>query len=259
MRTMVDPAATAASRSALIPIDRSSRPSASARRPTERKAAAAASASGGATVISPSSCRSSVESDPARAATSAGAQPLRPGRPPVVSTWIRTRAPGCVLRDALSLGEPGHALPHVDQWRQRPHLVALDRAQKVPLRPGRPGRLGLQLGGVVLPDIGQSRRPGRLDRLGPEPLGHREHPHPGRIASGALDAGQHSRQASRDFVVTEGRRARRNRRHPGRTRLLCSRSRRRCRRCRPGRGRGTGPDHCSRDAHPPPSARIRPR
>ncbi len=42
MRTMVDPAATAASRSSLIPIERSSRPSVSANRPTVSKAARAA-------------------------------------------------------------------------------------------------------------------------------------------------------------------------------------------------------------------------
>ena len=89
----------------------------------------------------PRAARSSAESDPARAATSAGGHPLRPGRPPLVSTWIRTRAPGacCAMRSpSARRATPCHT---ATKWCQRPHLVPLDRAQKVPVRPGRPGRL----------------------------------------------------------------------------------------------------------------------
>ena len=273
MRTIVEPEATAASRSSLIPIERSSNSRSSANRRTLSKDARAAIRPGAATVMRPRTSSPSARSFPTNSPTAAGAQPLRPGKP-VVSTWTRTAAPGTQRAIARALGLPGHALPQGDQWGQLGHLVPLHRTEKVPchgLRLAFPFAcrrgLGHQLGCVVLAQIPKSGRPRHRHDGRPEALGDTDDADSFGIAPGVLDALADTVEPLRDRAgggkvagrASGGRRGRRNRRHPGRIR---SRIPRRRRRCRPApayrRWRRSGRPTW-KAAHRPPSVRSRRR
>ena len=124
---------------------------------------------------------------PGRARPSGGTPP-RPGSP-ATSTWTRTGRPGRRRAMARPSSTRPTRLPPRHQRGQPGHLVPLDGAEEVPLgrRPGVAGhgrRLGHQLVGVVLPDIGEPGRQGGRHRLGSEPLGDGHEAHPSRVGSG---------------------------------------------------------------------------
>ncbi len=268
MRTMVEPAATAASRSSLMPMERSSSPRASARAPEQLEGLLGRTSAGG---------RHRHESPHVEPEIAELGHQLGGGRGRATVTAGQARRldlhedPG--LRgetgDPLALGHPGHALPDTHQRSELGHLVALDRTQEVPRdagglspSPDGPDRGGLrdQLRRIVLAQVGQPRVHGCTDGLGTETLGDADHPHPGGITAGALDPLPDGQQPSRDLVASEGRRGRRNRRLPGRAPL---RPRWRRRRCPPARAwkRSSTPGHRPSMSVrcPLPSARTRPQ
>ena len=263
MRTMVEPAATAASRSSLMPMERSSRPSPSANRPTVSKASLAAAGPGAATVMRPRTSRPRSAQTrhehahfPRGAAVAAG----QPGRVDL----HEDPGPRGEAGDPRALGLPGHALPQTDERGQLRHLVPLHRAEEVPddlVIPMVGRRLLEELRRVVLAQVRQPRPARRAHRVGTEPLGDRDHPDPGRIPAGALDPLPDRTQPVCDLVASGGRRGRRNRRHPGRDPRPPSPWRRR--RCPPARAwrRSSRPGRppCWRTRCPPPSARSRRR
>ena len=167
------------------------RPSWSASRPTVSNAARAAAGTRcrhrhEAPHVEPEAAARPRTSSP----TSDGGHPLRPGRP-VVSTCTRTRAPGAkraIRAPSASRATLCHS-PTIGA--SSAHLVALHGAEEVPhdVASSSPRR---RLRRRAPP---HSSRPGRRSpasargahRIGPEPLGHADHPHPGGIAAGALD------------------------------------------------------------------------
>ena len=125
--------------------------------------------------------------DPRRAAhatssgTSSRGTPPRPGSP-ARSTCTSTAAPGRRRAMARPSSSRHTACQQLTTGASRATLFRWTAPRKCHAGPDgsrrhRRGRLGHQLVGVVLPDVGRARRPGRPSPPHAEPLGHRDHGH----------------------------------------------------------------------------------
>ena len=189
MRTMVDPAATAASRSSLMPIERSSRPRrvGQARHRLEGRGAPPSAGPGAATVMRPTHVELEVAQPRHQVGhLRRGGQPLRPGSP-VVSTCTRTEAPGAKRAIRSPSATRATLCQRPTSGASGGHLVALHRAEEVPdrvtgvARRVLTGRLRHELRRVVLARRRVSPAPrAAAHRVGTEALGDADDPHRAR-------------------------------------------------------------------------------
>ena len=261
IRTIVEPAATAASRSSLMPMERSSNPRRSARRPSVSKASFAAPFPG----------RRHRHEAPHGEPQIAQLRHELAGRPrgaPVAARQARRLdlhqdpCPRSEAGDPLALCGTGDALPEAHQRGELRHFVPLHRTEEVPGHPG-VAAVGGRLAHAAPPRSsppGPSAPPGAADGpRRPEALRDADHADPGGFAAGALDPLPDGEQPSCDVVASGGRRGRRNRRLPGPAPRPNPRwRRRRCPRARASRRSSTPGHRPSMSArHPLPSARTR--
>ena len=189
MRTIVLPAAIAASRSAVMPIDKVSTARPAPRRLSNKALArrctafwASKPSTGSGMVISPrSAIRGSRATSRASASTSCGATPDLVG-PPSMFTWMHTcsgsHSLGPLLGQALRHLEPVDRVRPMEVGRHQPRLVALDRAYAMPFQRkfGQQRDLLHRFLDVVFAKGDLARRKRLAHRFGAEGLGHRQQP-----------------------------------------------------------------------------------
>ena len=235
-----------------VPIERSPRPSPSARWATVSKDARATAAGPGAATVMEAH---HVEVEGTQAPHQVGHLMGRTAVPAGQARRVdlrHDRRPGGEAGDPLPLADPGHALPEADDGRQARHLVALHGAEEVPDRvTGCAARwvadqagLPRELRRVVLADVAQSRAEGCPHCVRSEAFGDADDPDALGITAGALDAQPECLEPGSDLGASAGRRGRRNRRRRGRALLPFPWRRRRCppaRACRRSRRPGRRP------------------